>query len=68
MVGVCLSAVGLVLVVERLSSLRTLSRVVLGIDSLVFRAAALLSFHAMRSHVRGSWSRAHTMADVAIVI
>jgi hypothetical protein len=67
MVGVCLTAIGLILVVEKLSRLRVLSRVVLGIDSLVYLVAALLSFIAMRSHVRGRWSRLHPIADVAML-
>src|SRR5262245_29780922 len=68
MVGVCLTAIGLVLVVERLSRVRVLSRLVLGIDSLVYLAAALLSFWAMRSHVRGERSRLGDAADVVMLV
>lgn len=68
MVGVCLTAIGLVLVVERLSSVRTLSRLVLGLDSLVFLASALSSFAAMRSDVRGESSRLHGFADVTMLL
>jgi hypothetical protein len=69
MVGVCLTAIGLVLVVERLSSVRTVSRLVLGIDSLIFLAAALLSFWGMRSLVRGAErSRLGDAADVVMLL
>jgi hypothetical protein len=68
MVGVCLTAISLILVVERLSALRTLSRVVLGVDALVFLGAAFLSFTTMRSHVRGVESRLYPFADLAMLL
>lgn len=68
MVGVCLTAIGLILVVERLSRVRTISRLVLAVDSLLFLAAAMISFMVMRSHVRGEWSRLHRVADVIMML
>lgn len=68
MVGVCLTAIGLVLVVERLSSVRTISRFVLGVDSVIFLASALISFSVMRAHVRGEWSRLHEVADIVMLL
>lgn len=68
MVGVCLTAIGLVLVVERLSRVRTLSRLLLGIDSILFLGTAILSFWAMRAHVRGEGSRLGDAASVAMLL
>jgi hypothetical protein len=68
MVGVCLTAISLILVVEKLSALRTLSRIVLGCDSLVFLTAALTSFIAMRSFVHGRTSRLHWVADATMLV
>lgn len=68
MVGVCLTAIGLILVVERLSSVRMVSRVVLGVDSFIYLAAAMLSFGAMRSYVRGRPSRLGEAADVVMLL
>jgi hypothetical protein len=68
MVGVCLTAIGLILVVERLSSVRTLSRVLLGVDSLVFLVATFLSFLAMRATVRDRTSRLHAAAEAAVLL
>jgi hypothetical protein len=68
MVGVCLTAISLIRVVENLSALRSLSRFVLGADSLVFLAAALLSFITMRSHVRGRQSGLQRIADVTMLL
>ncbi len=68
MVGVCLTAIGLLLVVEKLSSVRAVSRVILCVDALVFLAASLLSFNVMRSHVRGESSRLQNVADVTMLL
>jgi hypothetical protein len=68
MVGVCLTAISLILVVEHLSSVRVLSRIVLGIDSLVFLATTLISFGAMRAHVRGRPSRLHPVAAATMLL
>jgi hypothetical protein len=68
MVGVCLTAIGLILVVEHLSSVRTMSRVVLGVTSFVFLVTALLSFFAMKAHVRGQRSPMEAAADVTMLL
>jgi hypothetical protein len=65
---VCLTATGVILVVENLSRLRVWSRILLGLDSLVFLVAALLSLGTMRAHVRGTWSRLYPIADAAMLI
>jgi hypothetical protein len=68
MVGVCLTAISLIRVVENLSAIRSLSRIVLGADSLVFLVAAFLSFVTMRSHVRGRPNRLHRFADATVLL
>jgi hypothetical protein len=68
MVGVCLTAISLLLVVERLSQVRTVSRIALGIDSLVFLAAAIYSFGAMRALAQGHLSPLAKRADALMLI
>ena len=68
MVGVCLTAVSLILVVERLSSIRSFSRVAIGADSLVFLSAAIMSFCSMRAQVRGQPSRLGDAAEVVMLV
>jgi hypothetical protein len=68
MVGVCLTIIGLIRLVESLGPLRILSRVVLAVDALVFLVGALLSFTTMRSHVRGREGRLLPLADAATAI
>lgn len=68
MVGVCLTAIGLIRIVERVGMLRTLSRVVLAVDAVVFLAGALLSFAALRELVAGRSSRFVSLADAAMLL
>jgi hypothetical protein len=68
MVGVCITAGGLIRVAERGSTLRTLSRAVLAADALVFLTGALASFAVSRAHVRGRQSRLEPIADAVMVL
>jgi hypothetical protein len=68
MVGVCLTAIGLIRVVENFGAIRTLSRIALAVNALVYLLAALFSFAAMRSHVRGRPSPLVPIADAAMLL
>ena len=68
MVGVCLTAIGLIRMVEQFGTLRALSRVVLAVDALVFLVGALLSFASLRALVAGRWSRLLPLADAAMLL
>ena len=68
MVGVCLTATSLIIVVERLSStMRSFSRVAIAVDSLVFLTAAIMSFCSMRAQVRGARSRIGDVAEFVML-
>jgi hypothetical protein len=55
MVGVCLTAIGLIGIVKSLGQIETLVDDLLAIGSLVFMFAAVLSFVGMRSNVGSTW-------------
>jgi hypothetical protein len=68
MVGVCLTAISLIMVVENLSQFRTICDGLLVGDSLLFVASTLLSYLAMRvGHPRFSQSF-HRAADSTMLI
>ena len=52
MVGVCITTIGLILVVEKLSTYRTLCDFLLVVDSILFLSAAIFSWVSMRLHFR----------------
>ena len=68
MVGVCLTAIGLIMVAERISEYRTISDALLVFDALVFLAATLLSYLAMRSHSAQRFRRLQRAADVSMFL
>jgi hypothetical protein len=68
MVGVCLTAIGLITLVENVSQFRTICDGLLVGDALLFVAAALLSYLAMRApHPRLARS-CHRAADSTMLI
>jgi hypothetical protein len=52
MVGVCLTAIGIIRVSSVLSQLRTIGDDVVALDALLFLVASLLSFLALRSPLK----------------
>jgi hypothetical protein len=68
LVGVCITAIGLVLVVDKDSQARSVSRGVLAFDSLVFLIAAAASYHSMRAFVRGRPMPLASVADGAVLL
>src|SRR3954447_17282479 len=63
MVGVCLTAVGLVSVIEALNKIQTWVDDLLAIGSLVFSIVTLLSFLGIRTRIR-RWKRFTLVLDV----
>jgi hypothetical protein len=63
MVGVCLTAVGLVSVVEALNKVQTWVDDLLAVGSLVFSVVTLLSFLGIRTKIR-RWKRLTLVLDV----
>jgi hypothetical protein len=68
MIGVCLTAIGLITVVKNLSRYQTVCDGLLALDSLLFLTVTLSSFLASREQDAG-WSRAfHRTADFAMLL
>lgn len=63
MVGVCLTAVGLVSVIEALNKIQTWVDDLLAIGSLLFSIVTLLSFLGIRTRIR-RWKRFTLVLDV----
>lgn len=55
MVGVCLTAIGLVSVIESLNKLETFVDNILAVATLLFSLVTLLSFIGVRTNLRTSW-------------
>jgi len=69
MVGVCLTAIGLIQVVENLSEFTThCDDVLLVSDAAFFLAAGMCSFRALRLRFRGRWRSYMRAADLAIMV
>jgi hypothetical protein len=68
MLGVCLTAISLIMVVENLSQFRTICDGLLAGDALLFVAATLLSYLAMRTHHPSVSRSCHRAADSTMLI
>ena len=66
--GVCLTAIGLILVAERITEYRTMSDTLLVLDALVFLAATLFSYLAMRSGSALRFRKFQRAADVSMFL
>ena len=64
MVGVCLTAIGLVSVIEAVRELEGWVDDMLAIGALLFSLVTLLSFLGIRTNVRQSWRRYTLVLDV----
>ena len=67
MVGVCLTAVGLVSVIEALSKVQTWVDDLLAVGSLVFSLVTLLSFLGIRTRIR-RWRRFTLVLDILFCV
>jgi hypothetical protein len=68
MAGVCLTAIGLVSVIEAIRSLRVWVDDMLAIGALLFSLVTLLSFLGIRTNVRYSWRSYLLVLDVLFCI
>lgn len=64
MVGVCLTAIGLVSVLEALRNVEHLVDDILAIAALMFSFVTLLSFFGIRTNIRKSWRHYILVLDV----
>jgi hypothetical protein len=64
MVGVCLTAIGLVSVIEALHKVEAIVDDMLAIGTLVFSSVTLLSFLGIRTGIRRTWPKFMLMLDV----
>jgi len=64
MVGVCLTAVGLVSVIEALNKWEGWVDDLLAVGSLIFSLVTLLSFLGIRTRIRYSWPRYLLLLDI----
>jgi len=64
MVGVCMTAIGLVSVIEALNKVEAVVDDMLAIATLTFSCVTLLSFLGIRTRIRRAWSRYMLVLDV----
>ena len=64
MVGVCLTAIGLVSVIEALNKVERLVDDMLAIATLIFSMVTLMSFLGIRTRIRRTWRRYMLVLDV----
>ena len=67
MVGVCLTVIGIIRVVITLQRVDTLIDDLLGCDALLFLAACLLSYWALRTRSKRRMHRVEQIADVVFL-
>ncbi|MCI0333510.1 MAG: hypothetical protein L0228_09835 [Planctomycetes bacterium] len=65
MVGVCLTAIGLVSVIEALNKVERIVDDMLAIATLIFSFVTLLSFLGIRTRIRRTWPRYMLVLDIA---
>jgi hypothetical protein len=64
MVGVCLTAIGLVSVIEAINKVEHVVEDMLAIASIIFSVVTLLSFLGIRTRIRRMWPRYLLVLDV----
>jgi len=68
LVGVCLTVIGLVRVVEHFRELQTAQDTLLAFDAIVFLAAAGLAYGALRSATAAAYRRLERAADACFLL
>lgn len=63
MVGVCLTAIGLIQVMEHLKQLSTLCDEILVVDALLFLASSIFSYWALHHRMRKHYRRMRLLVD-----
>jgi hypothetical protein len=64
MVGVCLTAIGLVSVIEALNKVERIVDDMLAVTTLIFSLVTLFSFLGIRTRIRRTWPRFILVLDV----
>lgn len=67
LVGVCLTVIGLIRVIERLQQIRTIEDELLAVNSLIFLAATTLAYLALRTRSARSYQRLERSADACFL-
>jgi hypothetical protein len=67
LVGVCLTTIGLIVVIKILSDFSTLCDALLAVDSLLFLTAAFCSFISFRLQFRWRWKLFLLVAEIALL-
>jgi hypothetical protein len=68
MVGVCLTAIGLVSVIEALNKVQHVVDEILAVGTIVFSIVTLLSFLGIRTRIRRTWPSYMLMLDIVFCI
>jgi hypothetical protein len=68
MVGVCLTAISLVSVIEALSKLEHWVDDLLAVGTMLFSVVTLLSFLGIRTRIRTSWTRYMLVLDILFCV
>ena len=68
MVGVCLTAIGLVSVIQALNKVEWIVDDILAIATLTFSFVTLLSFLGIRTRIRHKWPRYMLVLDIAFCV
>jgi hypothetical protein len=68
MIGVCLTAIGLVKIVSQARRVETLCDDLIAIDAMVFGVAALLGFRGLRGFILHQYPPSHHLMDWTFLI
>jgi hypothetical protein len=68
MVGVCLTAIGLVSVIEAINKVEHVVEDMLAVTTIIFSMVTLLSFLGIRTRIRRIWPRYLLMLDVVFCV
>jgi hypothetical protein len=68
MVGVCLTAIGLVSVIKALNKVEWIVDDMLAIATVIFSCVTLMSFLGIRTRIRKSWSRYMLVLDIMFCV
>jgi hypothetical protein len=68
MVGVCLTAIGLVSVIEAINKVEHVVEDMLAVATIIFSMVTLLSFLGIRTRIRRTWPRYLLVLDVIFCV
>jgi hypothetical protein len=68
MVGVCLTAIGLVSVIEAINKVEHVVEDMLAVATIIFSLVTLLSFLGIRTRIRRTWPRFMPVLDIIFCV